>query len=451
MTKVEKILNLLREKQFTEADQKTILSGIILFHEVEEEKIEITEEDWKRLVVHTKGFSNEGFLMGKAMLAFLDNDGKKATIYYHKWLDEQYEAYTIDEKADDLFARYLPIRDNLGIDFGFREWVEKKVTEIPKNSFDFFVFSGILEDDSKTSLGLLFQAYDINDTRPFLSFVIADRYFDLKIWEQALKYGLQYIELGKPDYVDFFGLGYATVRASYYRLKDYKQALVYFKKEVALDNEFKNKDEIFADIYFKLKNYEKSLKHCEVAIANKPSKWLVSLKKRALKAIANGKNDLPHSPEFKDEPGIAGMKKELVIDINRESKFAVTPGSERDLENHFYSRIVGEGVFDNKRVKLYKEGRQVHLKHAGRIDLFLEDVNSGDLILIELKNEIQNTDVIEQIIRYRDYVQKNIAQKNQQVCCVIAFYHAKDEFIKHVKLNFPFIQLLKMNFDYTTL
>lgn len=451
MSEISKLLEYISNDTFNEDDRKEILSEIILFGTLEDEELILNyNEDWKLLFDYTKEFSDKGFCLEKAKLFAIDKKKKQAEIYYCKWLDESYASVTTATKSDGLFCTVLGGR-KLGLDLGSDKWIREKINLVPNNTFDFYFFSAIKEDDPKISFDLLFKAYDIDDTSPVLNLLISEKYFKLKIWEQSLKYGLQFLQLADFEKVGFlYETCYDILRASYYRIKNYEKALFYLKEEVELNNDLKNKDWMFVEIYFKLKNYDKCLEYCEIALANKPAKWIELLQKRVEKIIESGNDSDPNPPELKGNLDISAVIEETPK-INKENKFVITPSSERDLENHFYSRIVAEGMFGNKRVKLYKEGRQIHLKEAGRVDLFLEDLDSGDFIVLELKNEIQNFQVVEQISRYKDYVQKNIAKPNQHVHGVIAFYHAKEEFINYVKKDFPTIQLIKMNFDYQSI
>ncbi len=69
-------------------------------------------------------------------------------------------------------------------------------------------------------------------------------------------------------------------------------------------------------------------------------------------------------------------------------------------------------------------GRQYPIPGVGRIDLLAEDVSTGDLVVIELKRDETDDQVIGQISRYVSWVREHLAPKGKNVNGVICVKQA---------------------------
>jgi RecB family endonuclease NucS len=68
-------------------------------------------------------------------------------------------------------------------------------------------------------------------------------------------------------------------------------------------------------------------------------------------------------------------------------------------------------------------GRQLAIPGIGRIDLLTEDIETNDLIVIELKRDQSDDEVIGQTSRYMTWVRENLAQGDQKVRGIVCAYH----------------------------
>lgn len=74
-------------------------------------------------------------------------------------------------------------------------------------------------------------------------------------------------------------------------------------------------------------------------------------------------------------------------------------------------------------------GRQFPIPGIGFIDLLAEDIESNDLVVIELKRNEATREIIGQICDYVGWVRRNLAKPEQQVIPIICL-HKADERLK---------------------
>ena len=69
-------------------------------------------------------------------------------------------------------------------------------------------------------------------------------------------------------------------------------------------------------------------------------------------------------------------------------------------------------------------GRQFPIPGVGLIDLLVEDVDTNDLIVVELKRGQSDDQVIGQTSRYMTWVRKNLAERDQKTFGIICVHRA---------------------------
>ncbi len=84
-----------------------------------------------------------------------------------------------------------------------------------------------------------------------------------------------------------------------------------------------------------------------------------------------------------------------------------------------------------RRLRMYDHpqkgyGRQFPIPEVGRIDLLVEDTDTNDLIVIELKRGLSDDQVVGQASRYMAWVRKNLAQGDQKTFGIICVHHASE-------------------------
>jgi tetratricopeptide (TPR) repeat protein len=97
--------------------------------------------------------------------------------------------------------------------------------------------------------------------------------------------------------------------------------------------------------------------------------------------------------------------------------------SERWLERMFEDQILNEQQAFGRRLQMYDHGddygRQYAIPGVGQIDLLAEDLETGDLVVIELKKGRSDDQVVGQISRYMTWVRENLAERNQKTLGII--------------------------------
>jgi Tfp pilus assembly protein PilF len=97
--------------------------------------------------------------------------------------------------------------------------------------------------------------------------------------------------------------------------------------------------------------------------------------------------------------------------------------SERWLERMFEDQILNEQQAFGRRLQMYDHGddygRQYAIPGVGRIDLLAEDLETGDLVVIELKKGRSDDQVVGQISRYMTWVRENLAKRSQKTFGII--------------------------------
>ena len=113
------------------------------------------------------------------------------------------------------------------------------------------------------------------------------------------------------------------------------------------------------------------------------------------------------------------------------SKNPSIASSERWLECMIEEQIRKDNVAFGYRLKMYDEpegyGRQFPIAGVGRIDLLAENIETDDLVVIELKKGQFGTQAIEQISRYMTWVCENLVRKGQKVRGIVCVYRASPQ------------------------
>jgi tetratricopeptide (TPR) repeat protein len=87
-------------------------------------------------------------------------------------------------------------------------------------------------------------------------------------------------------------------------------------------------------------------------------------------------------------------------------------------------------------------GRQFPIPKDGRIDLLVEDIDTNDLIVIELKRGQSDDQVVGQISRYMTWVRENLAERDQRTCGIICVHHASEN-LKLSAKNIPGLEIFE--------
>ncbi len=103
--------------------------------------------------------------------------------------------------------------------------------------------------------------------------------------------------------------------------------------------------------------------------------------------------------------------------------------TEESLEALLEEMIQREGRAFSRRVRMFESsdglyGRQLPMPGIGRIDLLVEDLDTQELTVIELKRDTSPDVVVGQLCRYLGWVQENLAKGNRKVSGIICVHRS---------------------------
>ena len=92
-------------------------------------------------------------------------------------------------------------------------------------------------------------------------------------------------------------------------------------------------------------------------------------------------------------------------------------------------------------------GRQYIISGVGRIDLLAVEKGSKDLVLIELKRNESDDEVVGQISRYMAWVKRNLAKEGQVVKGIICAHKALKKLVLSAS-NIPGLMVYEYDFNF---
>lgn len=106
--------------------------------------------------------------------------------------------------------------------------------------------------------------------------------------------------------------------------------------------------------------------------------------------------------------------------------------TEETLEALLEEMILREGGAFGRSLRMFESldglyGRQLAIPGIGRIDLLLEDLDTQELIVIELKRDRSTDEVVGQLCRYLGWVRQNLAKGNQKVSGIICVHRSSEK------------------------
>lgn len=154
---------------------------------------------------------------------------------------------------------------------------------------------------------------------------------------------------------------------------------------------------------------------------------LESLLQNAAMGIDFGTPHLDANEEEDDLSSLGGEAKVESPDIDKPTPAKRNAAQSEQLLEDMIEHLIESGaeVF-GRSLRLYESadglrGRQYIIPGCGRIDLFAEDGNSGDLVVIELKKAQSDDVVVGQIARYMTWVRENLAGDRKVVGIICVF------------------------------
>ncbi|MBM3189974.1 MAG: DUF91 domain-containing protein, partial [Chloroflexi bacterium] len=260
--------------------------------------------------------------------------------------------------------------------------------------------------------------------------------------------------------------GYAALHFEFawcsQRLRDYETAVKHYLSCLEIAPDFQYARNNLGWSLLKLKRFEEALKAFEEAIRqHTPGRYALRNKARALEglgrydeAIATLREDTYRGALTKyAEKSIAIIERararrdagqlptegeppadeELEEQDQVAEEEAVSPPAARSkersiarevwLEELLEEQIHREGAAFGRKLRVYDHtkgyGRQFAIPYLGRIDLLAEDLETGDLVVIELKRAQGHEEVVGQIALYMAWVREHLAEAGQGVHGII--------------------------------
>ena len=257
-----------------------------------------------------------------------------------------------------------------------------------------------------------------------------------------------------PDYeYGTNNLGWALLKAG-----EYEEAVEVLRRAMQLETERRYAISNLARALKKLERYQEAI---DVLRGDKTKKE--KLRKYALKEIAKLEELLKskrESMEDQEAHAQAAMQEQVEVapeiddgEAEKEERQAGPPEGdeghgvepkpsgktkrsgvplEKILESLIEEKILrGEVVF-NRKLRMHESsdgfyGRQYPIPGIGFIDLLAEDLENGDLVVIELKRALGTREVIGQVSEYAGWVKNNLAKPEQKVVPVICLHEANEQ------------------------
>ncbi len=184
------------------------------------------------------------------------------------------------------------------------------------------------------------------------------------------------------------------------------------------------------------KSAVKEIAKLEQLLKSKPKSQAGTIAGPKPKQEVTAKPDAELDEDEDDPPGgalkVTPHGPEIVASGTRQQSKSVP--LEKTLEILIEGQIQRGDVIFNRRLRMYggddvPYGRQFPIPGIGFIDLLAVDMDTGDLVVIELKRDQATREVIGQISEYIGWVKRTLAKPSQRVIPIICL-HAADERLK---------------------
>jgi tetratricopeptide (TPR) repeat protein len=126
--------------------------------------------------------------------------------------------------------------------------------------------------------------------------------------------------------------------------------------------------------------------------------------------------------------------------------------TEKTLEALIEEMVLRDSHAFGRNVRIYEDdngryGRQLVIPGIGRIDLLLEDTLTGELIVVELKRDNSEDEVVGQLCRYMGWVNENLSKQKIKVSGIVCV-HRSTEKLKMAVSAIPSVSLVEHNLSF---
>jgi tetratricopeptide (TPR) repeat protein len=157
------------------------------------------------------------------------------------------------------------------------------------------------------------------------------------------------------------------------------------------------------------------------------------------------------------KPDTPRRKEKQVVDREKRKRKPSTRISREDVLEALLERRIdrGQEVF-NRRLRMFQSedskygryGRQFAIAGVGIIDLLTVDLDTNELIVIELKRNKPDRDIIGQLYDYVVWVRSNLAVQEQTVRGIICVWEATDR-LRNTSRGLPDIDVFEYDLTFT--
>ncbi|MBY0552609.1 MAG: tetratricopeptide repeat protein [Candidatus Obscuribacterales bacterium] len=413
-------------------------------------------------------------LLPRAYLSYLDGNheaaiswlGKHAEFYAEKGM-----ALTCDDFLEDFVYPYSDVDD------AFWDQLAQRVSLALPNSAAFYTLKAYASaSGSEEMFGYHKQALQADPSFWRAAWDLASLYYLEKNWNAAAKYYKQALQNeSAQDFADIYS-EYAWVLG---KLSNFAEEEQQYRNCIALDPNFSFAKNNLGWSLYRQGKLEEALEMFDDCIRDGDSgKYPLRNRAKTLKKLGRYSEAIEAWKMV--SPG--GVSKVAEIEISRlqkltsqdaslnpsdvdveeaddeaeaedqdeESSPSPLPGVSKETQSAAANRTVNrsavtESLLEESLEKLIKQnrpvferqlrmhdsshgyGRQFIIPGHGRIDLLCEDIESGDLVVIELKKDESHEVVVGQIAMYMTWVRENIASEGQKVCGIICVYSASSK------------------------
>jgi len=456
-------------------------------------EIENSEADLTRVRQVVADLPDDMATWPRGYLAYLDEKDEECIAWMTKWALEVTQngetPLNSDELFDCLFVAFAPmpegLLDNTAEVFG-KKWPESAVV------LTLLGYADMEDGNWGEAIDHFASALDKDADYWLASHGCADAYYYEGNWHSACNY---YRRALKSEIAQATPQIYSDLAWCLGKLKNYKEEEEAYRSCLELDPDFEFARNNLGSSLMKQRRYKEALEAFEESIKRgKDGKYPIWNKCRALKKLGRyleaieviqknttkGKLSKWAQDEIaklraldeKQKQGEIKVEEETTEDQEEETvgapeeeeeppeeeirtgqvaKQAKQTPTEKILEELILQKVErGQTVFGRK-LKVYDSeegyGQQFPIADMGRIDLLTEDTSTNEFVVIELKRDKTDDQVVGQTCRYMAWVRKNLAQKGQKVKGIVCVGEASDILTLSVS-NVPDLEVFEYDLSF---
>jgi tetratricopeptide (TPR) repeat protein len=455
---------------------------------------EDSKEDCVKLRRIVKSLPEDECYYALGYLFKLDGNSKAAIDYLCKAasnIKDVSTPLTIDDFIDWIFPFEIDPPEGLWLCLAnvFSKYWPDSATE--------YTLRGMAEEDTEAATVFFVKALDRDSTYWYAAKMCAELYYGEKNWRAAIGYFCQAL---KNEYAQALAEIHFDLAWCYGKIKNYEAEAREYQACLKADPGYRFARNNLGWSLIKSKRYEEaveilqeSIKHSidgKYPLRNLPGaltklgrfeeaiqilsqdKHRGSITKTAQKEIKRlqvllekkktvfSANLEDNMRDTEDEDSINPVNAENEISLGdvqhldlkkRASKRTIPLSKERFLEEMIEEKIQQNQSVFGRRLRMYegpdgRYGRQFVIPDIGVVDLLTEDLDTRDVVVIELKRDKGSDEVVGQTCRYVQWVRENIVKKGEQRVLGIICAHDVSAKLRYSARAVPDVTLYEYNF-----